>query len=168
MKAWLQVITLGTSLLFGTAVFAEAPADAPAGSTALCKDGTYFSGAKKKGACRGHKGIKEWYGPEEKTAAGPKKKSDKTSEKASASAAAAKHSAPAAAAEAPAPADRKASAPIAAASGGGAGKVWVNTESKVYHCQGDEWYGKTKAGEYMSEADAEAKGFRASRGKTCQ
>ena len=46
----------------------------------------------------------------------------------------------------------------APAPGGGAGMVWVNTESKVFHRQGDKYYGTTKKGKYMSEADAVAAG----------
>jgi hypothetical protein len=74
----------------------------------------------------------------------------------------------AATAPAPAAAPAKAAAvDTKAAMGGGAGKVWVNASSKTYHCEGSKFYGKTKTGEYMSEADAKSKGNHAVKGKAC-
>jgi hypothetical protein len=61
----------------------------------------------------------------------------------------------------------KTATPTTAAAGGGAGKVWVNKNSKAYHCEGTKFYGKTKVGEYMTEADAKAKGNHADHGKAC-
>ena len=46
-----------------------------------------------------------------------------------------------------------------------AGMVWVNLESKVYHKEGDRWYGMTKKGKYMTEADAIKAGYRAAKEK---
>jgi hypothetical protein len=41
------------------------------------------------------------------------------------------------------------------------GMVWVNTESGVYHQPGTRYYGKTKQGKYMTEADAIRAGYHA-------
>lgn len=40
-----------------------------------------------------------------------------------------------------------------------AGKVWVNLDNKVYH-KGGRWYGKTKNGKFMTEAEAKAAGYK--------
>ena len=45
--------------------------------------------------------------------------------------------------------------------GGGPGLVWVNTETHVYHKEGSRFYGRSKKGKYVSEADAIKEGDRA-------
>ncbi|MFC5472662.1 DUF3761 domain-containing protein [Paraherbaspirillum soli] len=145
MKALFFSAAVATALLTSIGSYAQTPASAPAGSTGLCNDGSYSSAASKSGACASHKGVKEWYG-------------------------AAKAATPAAAAPAPTPAPAATSSakPAAAApAAGGPGQVWVNTSTKVYHCPNTKYYGKTKAGSYMSEADAKSKGFKADHGKAC-
>jgi hypothetical protein len=49
------------------------------------------------------------------------------------------------------------------APGGGHGLLWVNTDSHVYHKEGSRFYGKTKNGKYVSEADAVKEGDKASK-----
>ena len=159
MKLPLNTLALIAGMLASAAAFAQAPAAAPSGSTGLCKDGSYTSNDTKKGACAGHKGVKDWFAT---AAAAP----------ASAKTAAASASAPTAATMPPktAPAATKTAtaAPSAApAVGGGPGQVWVNSSSKVYHCSGTKYYGKTKQGEYMTEAAAKAAGNHADHGKAC-
>ena len=41
-----------------------------------------------------------------------------------------------------------------------ANMVWVNTDSGVYHMRETRWYGKTKKGKYMTEADAIRAGYK--------
>lgn len=188
MKALLVSSALGLGLLLSGGAFAQAPA----GATASCKDGTYYSGTTHKGACRGHKGVNEWLNGGAAASSGSvaasdtgttttakkSRKSKKTQAAAAAApAAAATSAAPATSAVPAAPAAKaakssKRTAPtpasqITAKPGGGPGLVWVNSGSKVYHCQGDQWYGKTKQGSYMSEAAAKAAGNHGANGKEC-
>src|SRR4051794_37598087 len=55
-------LPLLSSALLACAAWAQAPVGAPAGTTAICKDGSFSSSTTKQGACSSHKGIKEWYG----------------------------------------------------------------------------------------------------------
>jgi hypothetical protein len=41
--------------------------------------------------------------------------------------------------------------------------VWVNTDSHVYHKEGSRFYGTTKKGQYMKEADAVKAGNKAAK-----
>ena len=57
MKTAIRLMAVATGLLAAQVAVAQAPA----GSTGQCKDGTYSTAASKQGACRGHQGVKEWY-----------------------------------------------------------------------------------------------------------
>lgn len=46
-------------------------------------------------------------------------------------------------------------------------RVWVNTNSGVYHCPGGRYYGATKRGKYLTESSAVASGYRAAYGNAC-
>jgi len=155
IRSLLAVTALAVTAMIASQVgAAQAPAGAPAGATGLCNDGSYWTGASKSGACRGHKGVKTWYASAGSTPA---------------PAAAPAAGAPAAAAPAAPPAKTKASTPASTtpAPGGGPGLVWLNTSTKVYHCPGTKYYGTTKAGAYMTEAAAKAKGAHPDAGKPC-
>jgi hypothetical protein len=123
----------------------EAKAQAPKGSAGECKDGSYTGAESKSGACSGHGGVKDWYA-KDKSAAMPSK-------------------ARAAAGGSATPSEARSSR--AEAGAGGAGRVWVNSSAKVYHCSNDPWYGKAQHGAYMSEAQAKAQGNHADHGKAC-
>jgi hypothetical protein len=172
------MIAIVGAVLMAASSLAQPPASAPAGATGMCKDGSYWTGATKKGACRGHKGVQDWYGsaapasgsaaPASGSAAPASGGAPPASGSTTAPTAATPAAPPAASATTPAAAPKAAPAPaVTRAPGGGAGQVWVNSSSKVYHCPSDRWYGKTKSGAYMSEADAIAQGNRPDHGKAC-
>ncbi len=168
-KLLIRSLALAAGLLAAQVGMAQAPAGAPAGTTGLCKDGTYYSGASKQGACRGHQGVKEWYGaPASSGKAAPAATTPApapaTTSKAAPASAATTTPAPAKSA----PATTAKAATTAPAPGGGADKVWLNGSTNVYHCPGTKYYGTTKSGSYMSEADAKAKGAHPDHGKPCK
>ena len=155
----MKLRTLLASLLFGaiaTATFAQTPSAAPAGTTGICNDGSFTSVDKKSGACSGHKGIKTWMGPAATTAPVADKPALPTGSTSKSSG------------DTLSPVKPAAGGPEAMAVGAGQDKVWVNTASKVYHCPGTKYYGKTKKGSYMSEADATAAGNHADHKKVCK
>jgi hypothetical protein len=159
MKIAIRCMALAAGLLTAQVVVAQAPA----GSTGQCKDGTYTTAASKQGACRGHQGVKEWFAAS--TAPAPAKSTAPAPATAPAQAPAAAPAVNAAPAAKPA---KTSTASVAQAPGGGPGMVWLNTSTNVYHCPGSSYYGKTKAGAYMTEADAKAKGAHADHNKPCK
>lgn len=177
----MRVAIRAVMLVAAMAVTHAMVAQAPAGSTGQCKDGTYTTAASKMGACRGHKGVKEWYAASTGAAAGgPTATPGKVGSSPEAHTGSVSTASPSTMSTAPAKGasststttQTRASKPAAgssgeAAPGGGPGMVWVNSESNVYHCPGTKFYGKTKAGSYMTEAEAKAKGSHADHGHAC-
>lgn len=153
MKTMIRLMTVAAGLMFAQMAIAQA---APAGSTGVCRDGTYTTAPSKKGACKGHKGVKTWLAAESAAPAA----ASKASKSAQAAAPAAPATTPAASSPAPVKSSptHAARTQMAQAPGGGPGMVWVNSSSNVYHCPGSQFYGKTKSGSYMTEAEAKAKG----------
>lgn len=101
-------------------------------------------------------------------AAAPMPKSTKSTPASSSSAASTSQPTPAAAAAPaaqPAPTPANAITPSSPTSAGtpGPGQVWVNLDSGVYHYPKSRYYGKTKSGKYMSEADAMKAGYHAAK-----
>lgn len=153
----LQTLSIPAAALFLVATVGAAFAQDAIMAT--CKDGSSWSGARRTGACRGHGGVQVFGTAPQAAVASPTTAPAPTAS---------------AAMPATSPVSTPASAPTAmarpapsAASGGGPGQVWVNSSTKVYHCQGDRYYGKTKAGEYMTEAAAQAAGNHPARKKAC-
>ena len=49
----------------------------------------------------------------------------------------------------------------------GSDTVWINTNSKVYHCRGSATYGRTARGRYATESEALQEGARPAGGRRC-
>jgi Protein of unknown function (DUF3761) len=158
MKTAVRLMALATGLLAMQVSLAQAPA----GATGQCKDGTYTTATNKSGACRGHQGVKEWFATSAPAAAAAAPGAAASTAKSSAAAAPA-----AASGAAKSTASHVSTATTEQAPGGGPGMVWLNTATNVYHCPGTQYYGKTKAGAYMTEAEAKAKGAHADHNKPC-
>src|SRR5215469_15764665 len=148
MKRTLFALTAAAALLLAPAVLTPANADV----AAMCKDGSQWTGSSNRGACSRHGGVQQWLNGT--VAQLPQLQANNT-----------------AGPPVLKPAAQVAATPPAignmttAANANGQG--WVNLNSRVYHCAGDRYYGKTKTGEFLSESQAIAQGFRADHGKSC-
>lgn len=127
----IQIFALALAVAFGLAIPASAQ------QTALCNDGTDWSGNARSGACARHGGVKEWTTP----AAAPAPAAVPPS---TVSPSATKMEAGQFSTEG----DAKAHCP-------NQNIVWFNKPSKIYHYAGSRDYGHTKNGAFMCQADAD-------------
>ncbi|HZY63347.1 MAG TPA: DUF3761 domain-containing protein [Edaphobacter sp.] len=166
MKLCTRLLAVAAGLLAVNVALAQAPA----GSTGQCKDGTYTTATSKRGACRGHKGVQTWFAASAapaSAAASTSMTAKKTKANATASSEPAPSPAPMTAAAPAKSSSHQSMASMAQAPGGGPGMVWVNSSTNVYHCSGSRFYGKTKEGKYMTEAQAKASGARPDHNHPC-
>ena len=75
------LVVTGTSLAIAALASAQVQTGAPKGSTALCKDGTFYTGDDQAKACQRNGGVQEWWGkvatPKEVPEAGAREPYDK-------------------------------------------------------------------------------------------
>lgn len=57
---------------------------------------------------------------------------------------------------------------LSAAADGSTIRVWINTTSRIYHCPGTQYHGRTARGEFVTEAEARRRGARPAGGRPCQ
>lgn len=152
MKMRLFPMVVALSLVSSIGALAQAPS----GATGQCKDGTFTTATSKKGSCADHKGVRTWF----KATPSPPPTSDAPSVGSSAPT-----SSPSAVATPPS--TSVPSTEVTPPGGVAAAQVWLNASSNVYHCPGSTYYGKTRNGAYMTEADAKSKGARPAYGKPC-
>jgi hypothetical protein len=55
----IEVLATVSGTLAGQVGLAHAPAGAPPGAMGVRRDRTYYAGANKQGACRGHKDVQQ-------------------------------------------------------------------------------------------------------------
>lgn len=144
MKNYLRILATSTLVMFGLSVVsASAHQAAATQSTSTDTSATTKSKRKRKSADTAATAAPAATAPA--TTAAPAAPAPKSTTRAKS-----------------APASNASDADIAAAKA--SGKVWVNTESGVYH-KGGQFYGKTKKGQFMTEDDAKKAGYHAAKGE---
>lgn len=129
----------------------SAQASDSAVATAQCQDATYSYSTSRQGTCSGHGGVSQWLAIDAATA----KCNDGTlSASTSRRGTCSRHGGVA----------QWLTRGNASAAGA---RVWVNTSSGVYHCPGSRYFGGTKQGQYMTETEARATGYRPAYNRSC-